>query len=1190
MRFMKIAPRLCKYTSCIGILLFILHFNTVAQTTIFTESMGTVAAITTIATHETNNGFDNDPYTMTGTGDVRNTTPSAGYTGASANANVFITSIVGRDFQIAEISTLGYNTLTLSFGAHKSTTASNMTDLILEYSTDGVSYTSISFPAQPTGAGTASWRLISGISLPVAAENQANLRLRWRQSGSTTQFRIDDITLTGFSACAAPTTQASSIVFSSVGTNQMTVGWTNGNGSNRVVKMNTVNTFTNPANGTDPAANPVYGGGEQVVYNGNGNSVTVTNLAPSTTYWFRVYEYNCTGANTVYITSTATNNPNSQATDPLVPLITVNPAVLSGMNYMFGSGPSASQNYTVSGSNLALASGNITLTAPANFEISIDNTNFFASLNLPYNTSTLNATTIYVRLRAGLAIGNYNAENIVHSGGGAANANVNCSGAVLDPLATPTIFDPGDFAVVGVNSNVAVCIGGYASGDDEISFFAFKDITNGTRFFITDNGYQRKHAGLWAGTEGVYEITRTGGTISAGTVITIRLTQSAPFLQGMTPDNDWSCAKVTGFTGTLILNTNGDQIFFTQGGNWTFGADHTCSYVGGTFLFAFNTNSSWTSFADNTQHSGLIPGMECFNMMPGVATDYIKYNGDITPTSKRGWIDRINNPTNWLPLVDCAGYEAGGYDYRGGITLPINAGGFSPGIWTGDEDINWFNCANWQDMRVPDENINVFIPSAGVTFEPTIGNPPTVPVPYTTAYCNDITIENGRTLTMNHANSSLEVWGNFNQNGNFAATNGIVKFLDDNSSLSAINPVVFYNILINKTTASNTLALNNSIAVNNVLNLTSGRIVTGANMVIVNNTSTAAIINHSVNSFIAGNLRRYVTATGSFDFPVGSASIYEYANILLNSSSGLGYIDAFFTNPHTTPIDITPLGLYVSGSLLEELLDYGFWTLTPNAGTYNYDVTLTSRGHTNPGPTAESHAVIKRPNAAMPWVSQGTHNNGDQSMGAGWVTARRRSLTVFSDFAIAKHNAGSLPVEMLTFDANLSNNDVLVSWTTASEINNHYFELERSLNNTEYFETIAFIEGNGNSNIQNHYSYVDTDVAEGVLYYRLKQVDFDGKWEYAGIRAITNLPNNDELVLVNQITEDNSVSFDLLNITGNYIVVEMFDITGRILYSKQFATDQSSYKIRIGNEEPSGIYFIKVRDSKSTVSEKFLLQ
>lgn len=115
--------------------------------------------------------------------------------------------------------------------------------------------------------------------------------------------------------CSAPTTQANTLTFSSVASSSMTVNWTNGDGSKRIVIMNTANSFTNPTDGTDPVANTVYGGsGEQVVYNGNSNTVNITGLSASTTYWFRVYEYNCTGASTVYMTSTATDNPLSQAT------------------------------------------------------------------------------------------------------------------------------------------------------------------------------------------------------------------------------------------------------------------------------------------------------------------------------------------------------------------------------------------------------------------------------------------------------------------------------------------------------------------------------------------------------------------------------------------------------------------------------------------------------------------------------------------------------------------------------------------------------------------------------------------------------------------------------------------------------------------------------------------------------------
>jgi hypothetical protein len=114
--------------------------------------------------------------------------------------------------------------------------------------------------------------------------------------------------------------QAANITFASVRPYPVDVSWTNGNGHGRVVKINTVNSFTAPADGSDPSSNANYGGsGEQVVYNGNGSSLTVTGLSPNSTYFFRVYEYSNYGPYTLFNTGTATNNPNSQTTLPCMP-------------------------------------------------------------------------------------------------------------------------------------------------------------------------------------------------------------------------------------------------------------------------------------------------------------------------------------------------------------------------------------------------------------------------------------------------------------------------------------------------------------------------------------------------------------------------------------------------------------------------------------------------------------------------------------------------------------------------------------------------------------------------------------------------------------------------------------------------------------------------------------------------------
>jgi alpha-tubulin suppressor-like RCC1 family protein len=114
--------------------------------------------------------------------------------------------------------------------------------------------------------------------------------------------------------CTAPTIQASNLTFTNVTSNSITVNWTNGNGTRRIVRVKTVNSFTAPANATDYIANPVYLGGEQTVYNGTGNSVTVTGLAPHHIYWFKVYEANCSANNSMYSTAVATGNPRQRIT------------------------------------------------------------------------------------------------------------------------------------------------------------------------------------------------------------------------------------------------------------------------------------------------------------------------------------------------------------------------------------------------------------------------------------------------------------------------------------------------------------------------------------------------------------------------------------------------------------------------------------------------------------------------------------------------------------------------------------------------------------------------------------------------------------------------------------------------------------------------------------------------------------
>ena len=201
------------------------------STVVFTETMGTPSGTTLIPAYETANGFDNDGYTMSGSADVRTTTPSTGYAGASGLGNVFITNAAGKNFIISGINTSGLTNLQLSFGINKSSLTGDGSDLLVQVSTNGTAYTNLSFAALPTGSGTAgsvwNYRTIS-TGIPASS----TLSIQFKQNGTATQYRIDDIKLVSVTqptiTASGPTTfcnGGSVTLTASAGTSYL---WSNG--------------------------------------------------------------------------------------------------------------------------------------------------------------------------------------------------------------------------------------------------------------------------------------------------------------------------------------------------------------------------------------------------------------------------------------------------------------------------------------------------------------------------------------------------------------------------------------------------------------------------------------------------------------------------------------------------------------------------------------------------------------------------------------------------------------------------------------------------------------------------------------------------------------------------------------------------------------------------------------------------
>ncbi|TAE80628.1 MAG: hypothetical protein EAY81_10345, partial [Bacteroidetes bacterium] len=122
-------------------------------------------------------------------------------------------------------------------------------------------------------------------------------------------------------------------------------------------------------------------------------------------------------------------------------------------------------------------------------------------------------------------------------------------------------------------------------------------------------------------------------------------------------------------------------------------------------------------------------------------------------------------------------------------------------------------------------------------------------------------------------------------------------------------------------------------------------------------------------------------------------------------------------------------------------------------------------------------------------------------------------------FIVKLTSSGMLPVKLIAFNAVLAHKKVNCTWETASEINNDYFTIERSVDG-EDFEDVGTIKGRGNSSTNSHYHFTDNNPFEGISYYRLKQTDFDGKYTYSPIQKVGSTEQLDGEIALHYVNDN----------------------------------------------------------------------
>ena len=457
------------------------------------------------------------------------------------------------------------------------------------------------------------------------------------------------------------------------------------------------------------------------------------------------------------------------------------------------------------------------------------------------------------------------------------------------------------------------------------------------------------------------------------------------------------------------------------------------------------------------------------------------------------------------------------------------------------------------------------------------------------------------------------------RNGGFVTTQSI-EFsggtMTVNGSVTMSSDQASATTTLNMTAANSVFNLGRDLSLGLGASLTNGVGATGT--VNYKGTGTQIVrgaITYFNLTYSGGGLKSLDAATtvkGTFNMTSGSCDMGGLTLILgastaaigtLSYTSGALYNGTFFRWFNTATIaDGAVAGLFPVGTSTDYRPFYIYWPTTgPSAGG-----TLSMR-HTDPGTGSVvvsfadgASTVVRR--TSMTWLltaanafniainnlntriegtnigSIGNVNDlritlvgsviGTAGTNGGTTSnpiVKRTSLPAFTatsnTFYIGSVDAVSspLPIELINFDAllNKNRNEVNLTWSTASELNNDFFTIERT-HDLEKFEEVITVKGQGTVNSKSNYTSIDDSPLPGKSYYRLKQTDFDGQFTYSELRKIENADIKTQFKIYPNPVVDRKFNFELTGIDpGMEVPLRIVNVQGTSVFEASYKADQS---------------------------------
>ncbi len=633
-------------------------------------------------------------------------------------------------------------------------------------------------------------------------------------------------------------------------------------------------------------------------------------------------------------------------------------------------------------------------------------------------------------------------------------------------------------------------------------------------------------------------------TINSGAILTAAITTGSFNIYGNVINNG-----TLNHTGTTLINLNG--VGNTIGGSGTstnakLNFNNGCNYTLSSNLTIYNLR---ISYASATSYGTVNLGSYTFEI-----TNTITQNGFIN-LNTGVFRDKIFAQT-----------------------LTMNRFNHNSGTWwwdlTGQASGGQFNLIDndFYSLRFTcDPTYTISLGEIGMT-DVTLGGSLTID-PNTTF--SDFTL--GYTVVPINLKGTWTNNGNFTANTTAPALTGSVTFNGTTPQLiTGSSSTTFSNLVINNTSSTG-VTLNAPANVMTGLTLTDGNIFSSStNLLTILNggTSTAG----SAASFVDGPMKKI--GTTAFVFPVGDNTIW--ARIGMSAETGVTAVtDAFtaeyFDAAYATLTPVAAPNAYVSS--------VEHWIFNRTVGTLNNtSVTLYWENGTRSGiNTFTSDLHVARWDGSI-WQDHGSGTmTGSAAAGSIQTSA---AVTNFSPFTFASISASlatnPLPIELLYFTGDCNTNNTVLKWSTATEINNDFFTLERSIDGI-YFEPIAIVDGAGNSTNYKNYSYVDDNITSEKNYYRLKQTDFNGQYNHSNSLAVNCNGNGEPTFSLFPNPTSTDFTFDC---SSAEVDIMVYDFTGKLI--DQYKNVNSIF--HFGKEYAKGIYFVNAVSGSKTKTYKAIKQ